>query len=360
MFIGLEKGKGRLKKVILREIYEQNLKIAGKHSNNRVNIRIRTLLIKSVLSILTIIFIIIGSSNYLNLAIIQNYQLNSDIYKIRVKDKYIRFNPKDREVFNVLEYSNFFDNSNPPLSKLFGLEVKTIIIDPGHGGEDSGAIGKKGTMEKDITLDIAKRLRDRLSRYRNYQIFMTREEDITLPLNKRVEFANSAKADLFISIHVNYLPHKPINIIETYYFGPYSDNKTLKLTERENKGSQYRLVDFKDIIQNIGNTMKLQESKMLANLIQKSLFENIRRQGRDVIDFGIKRAPFVVLLGVDMPSVLTEVSCLSNREEENKLNTKEYRKKIASYLEEGIVKYLNKNNSKGDKNYEAREIKSEK
>ncbi|MEK7281334.1 MAG: N-acetylmuramoyl-L-alanine amidase, partial [Chloroflexota bacterium] len=120
------------------------------------------------------------------------------------------------------EYTALVDGQ-VPLKRVFGLGVKTIMIDPGHGGADSGTVGKLGTREKDITLDIAKRLKERLKRQGYSHVVLTREEDVTVPLNKRVELAHSSRADIFISIHLNYLPFKPINIIETYYFGPSSD-----------------------------------------------------------------------------------------------------------------------------------------
>ncbi|TAL23147.1 MAG: N-acetylmuramoyl-L-alanine amidase, partial [Nitrospirae bacterium] len=248
------------------------------------------------------------------------------------------------------DYTAFFSGREMPLSRMFGLEVKTIMIDPGHGGSDSGTTGKMGTKEKDLTLDIAKRLRERLKKYGRYNILITREQDTTLPLNQRVELARSSRADLFLSIHLNYLPSKPINIIETYYFGPSDDDKTLRLAEKENAGSHYGLSDFKEIIEKIGDTLKLQESREFAGSIQKNLFLNSKKQNANIYNFGVKRAPFVVLLGVDVPAVLAEVSCLSNRDEEIELNTESHRENIARYLEAGILDYLNK----GEASYEAK------
>jgi N-acetylmuramoyl-L-alanine amidase len=139
-------------------------------------------------------------------------------------------------------------------------------------------------------------------------------------------------------------------MIETYYFGPSSDPKVLKLAEKENEDSSYSISDFRDIIGKIGETMRLQESREFAASIQKNLFTNIRSENGKVYDFGVKRAPFVVLLGVDVPAVLAEVSCLSNSDEEVQLNTEQHREHIARYLELGILDYLNK----GDVTYEAK------
>jgi N-acetylmuramoyl-L-alanine amidase len=253
---------------------------------------------------------------------------------------------------DAFQYEPFIHDSQIPLKTVFGLKVKKIIIDPGHGGEDPGASGKSGTMEKTITLDIAKRLKSRLEKHKKYKVLMTRSRDVTVSLEERIEFANKHQGDLFISIHVNYIPSKPINIIETYYFGMPKNRQAIQLAVKENQSSQYSHTDFEEIIKNIQNTIKTQESNVLASAIQQSLFRNIRKQYKETMDYGIKSAPFIVLLGVQVPSVLTEISCLSNVEEEKRLNREGHREEIAQYLEEGIILYLNdKNNNEGEVKY---------
>ncbi len=258
-------------------------------------------------------------------------------------------------------YGAFAADPSMPLATLFDLQIKKIVIDPGHGGKDPGAVGRLAIREKDITLDVARRLKARLEGRRGYEVILTRETDTYLSLRERVAFANERKADLFISIHVNYLPEEPLSVIETYYFGAQSDEATLKLAEKENRDSDYSFADFDEMIAEIGNTMKLQESKRTAVSIQKSLYRNMRRINGNVRDLGVKTAPFVVLLGVEAPSVLAEIACLSNREEEAKLNTEAYRDHLATYLEEGIVNYLkqrpNHNESVGEAPYYATEEK---
>jgi N-acetylmuramoyl-L-alanine amidase len=249
--------------------------------------------------------------------------------------------PSD-DAANTSELSAFLNNHNAFFSRMLGLKIKTIMIDPGHGGTATGTIGKMGTMEKDVTLDIAKRLKTHIVKNGRYRVFMTREDDSTVPLEKRVALTQEAKADLFISIHLNYLPRKPTNIVETYYFGPSNDEKTLKLAQEENAGSEYGLSDFKEIMERLGKTMKLQESKEFAESIQANLFLNSKKHSGDIQNHGVKRAPFVVLLGVDVPAVLAEVSCLSNREEERELLQESHRENIARYLAAGIFDYLNK------------------
>lgn len=340
----------RVREGILRGVYEDNLRIIGKHSatlSGKPSFFLKKMFLFFSIALLTIL----GQGNYLNLSLFPEKQTTAGlITQISSPLGIESQRMPDEKSVNPSDYKAFLSGREIPLSRMFGLEVKTIMIDPGHGGSDSGTTGKMGTKEKDITLYIAKRLRERLKKYGHYNVLMTREQDITLPLNKRVELAGLSKTDLFISIHLNYLPFRPINIIETYYFGPSPDAKTLKLAEQENAGSQYGLSDFKEIIEKIGETLKLQESKELAASIQKNLFLNSKKHDGNVHNFGTKRAPFVVLLGVDVPAVLTEVSCLSNRDEEIELNSESHRENIARYLEAGILDYLNK----GEVSYEAK------
>jgi N-acetylmuramoyl-L-alanine amidase len=333
----------RVRRTILKGVYEDNLRIIGKlqHIISEKSPFYRN---KLVLTFFMSLIAVLIHGNPVSGPSSPNEQITAGFSSPKYNVQYTASSSKP------FEYMAFVSNHEIPLSRMFGLDVKTIMIDPGHGGTDPGTMGKMGTEEKVITLDIAKRLKRRLQRFGHYNVLMTRENDISVPLNKRVELANVAKTDLFISIHLNYLPSKPINIIETYYFGPSFDTNVLRLAEKENEGSQYRLSDFKDMIEKIGNTLKLQESKEFALSIQKSLFLNTKKQNGKVYDFGVKKAPFVVLLGVDVPAVLAEVSCLSNSEEEMKLNTESHRENIARYLEAGILDYLNK----GEVHYEAK------
>ena len=228
--------------------------------------------------------------------------------------------PVELNTDKLLDYSLILNDENVRLSSIFGLDVQTIVIDPGHGGRDPGAIGALGTKEKDIVLDIAKGLKNKLEKSGKFKVILTRDSDISMSLAERVEFANSGRTDLFISLHVNALPQKRENLIETYYYGPPSDDEPLRLAEQENRGSGLLTKDFENMIKKIGNTFKEQESATLASAIQHSLFTNVKKYDKDIADAGIKIAPFVVLLGVDAPSVLVEISCISKRQEELKLN----------------------------------------
>lgn len=227
------------------------------------------------------------------------------------------------------------------VAQLFGLEVRTIVIDPGHGGEEAGAVGAEGTREKDVVLDVARRLRSRLEQRGGYRILMTREWDKHVPLKERVAFANRQGADLFVSIHVNSLPVERVTSIETYYFGSPADGPSLRMARRENADSEYSLAEFNDALDNTRNALRLQESKRLATSIQKNLYRNMRTINENVSDWGVKTAPFVVLMGTEAPSVLAEIAVITNRAEEAQLSQSMHRENLAMFLEQGIVDYLN-------------------
>jgi N-acetylmuramoyl-L-alanine amidase len=240
---------------------------------------------------------------------------------------------------DAAEYQRLARGSDLKIRTVFGLGVKTIMIDPGHGGGATGARGKGGTGEKTITLDIARRLKASLERNTDYRIVMTREEDRDVSLKERVDLANQSRADLFISIHVNAV-RRPIDMIETFYFGPSQDQKTLELATEVNEGSDYSYSEYNEVIKKITHQLKYQESRLLAQSIQASLYTEMKKRKADVLDHGVKRAPFLVLLGVEMPGVLVEVACLSNQEEEDRLQDPAYRKTIADSIEAGIIRYL--------------------
>jgi N-acetylmuramoyl-L-alanine amidase len=344
-FLFSQRKEKKMKSTILKGVFEDNLIMTGKAGNNKKRPKKKNLVkISGAFSLVILIYIFFNHYDFLNHFFFKNLpsaSIKSEVAGLN-RDSQPEFNETVSSNITPSEYSAFLIKLPMPLRKIFNLKVKQILIDPGHGGEDPGTIGRLGTKEKDITLDIAVKLRDRLKRYTGYRILMTREKDITLSLNDRIDIAKSCGADLFISIHINYIPDEPINTIETYYFGLHTDKASLVLAEKENKGTEYTLNDFKGIIRNIENTLKTQESRSLAYFIQKSLYSNISKENKDIKNFGIKTAPFVVLLGVDIPSVLAEVTCLSDINEEMKLNIENYRKEIAQYLEEGIVNYLNK------------------
>jgi len=246
------------------------------------------------------------------------------------------------DIITVDDYDAMLTRLDIPMADLFDLKIGTIVIDPGHGGIDPGAMGHQGLKEKDVSLDIARKLRDKLTRTGRYRVLLTREEDRKVYLKDRVAFAKDNNADLFISIHANALPTEAssLNYVETYYFGPYSDKRSLEIAEKENHDSDYAIGDFRKIIAKIGDTMKTEESKDLANAIHSKLYSGLKSHNQDLIDAGSKTGPFVVLLGVEVPSVLVEVSCISNMAEETRLSKPGYRDDVADYLKLGIIDYL--------------------
>ncbi len=217
------------------------------------------------------------------------------------------------------------------------LSVKRIVIDPGHGGEP-GALSESGAMEKEITLDIALRLR-RLMAREPFEVLLTRQTDRLVPLDKRVAFANENKADLFVSIHVNWMEPRTIRALETYYVGPTDDPATLKLVRRENKDSGYSLSDYKKILEKIYVDARHDESRVLAKTIQTQLYHVLKPANPAVENRGVKSAPFVVLIGTQMPAILAEIACLSNDDEAQLLTKEEYRENIALALFQGIRAY---------------------
>ncbi|NNF04399.1 MAG: N-acetylmuramoyl-L-alanine amidase [Rhodothermales bacterium] len=231
-------------------------------------------------------------------------------------------------------------DADVPLSELFDLDVRHVVIDPGHGGRDSGALGASGLFEKDITLDVSRRLARRLREEHGLTVTMTRTTDSTLTLRDRVRTANEAEGDLFVSVHVNYFPSEPVYALETYYFGAQSDEDALRLADLENRNSDYSVAEFNRMVSEFTGRVKLEESRRLAHYVQRSLVANTRELNGSVDDWGIKSAPFVVLLGSQAPGILCEIGVISNRDEEAKLATSEYREQLATFLEEGIVNYL--------------------
>lgn len=358
------KNESRVRKNILRGVYEENLFILsrGRRAFSKSDpFRIKRIL----LPVLLCAFAILIPGQYLKSSFAPTEPAGDmspssaplpaavalvDLTPDRIPYPLFPLAGVSENATNTSELYAFLNSHNAFFSRMLGLKIKTIMIDPGHGGAANGTIGKMRTREKDITLDIAKRLRIHLLKSGHYRVLMTREDDVTVSLEKRVKLAQEAKADLFISIHLNYLPRKPTNIVETYYFGPSDDEKTLKLAQEENAGAEYGLSDFKEVMERLGKTMKLQESKEFAESIQANLFLNSRKHSGDIQNHGVKRAPFVVLLGVDIPAVLAEVSCLSNPEEERELHVEAHRESIARYLAAGIFHYL----SKGALTYEAK------
>jgi len=232
------------------------------------------------------------------------------------------------------------------LTRTLGLKIGRIVIDPGHGGHDTGTIGPTGLMEKDLCLDVALRLGKIIEqRLPGADVVYTRSDDAFVPLEERTNIANQAKADLFISIHANSSRDHAARGIETYYLNLKGSAEAMEVAARENATAQGGVHDLQDLVLKIARTEKIDESKELAEDIQDSLSRRIQKTSKPVKNRGVRKAPFVVLIGADMPSILTEISFLSNPADEQLLKKPEQRQKVAEGLYQGVASYLESMNS---------------
>jgi N-acetylmuramoyl-L-alanine amidase len=230
----------------------------------------------------------------------------------------------------------------------FPLPVKKIVLDPGHGGADPGALAGPELAEKDLTLDVARRLAG-LLREASFDVLLTREYDETLPLRGRAWLANRVRGDLFVSIHVNAIPSREDCGIETYYLGATDDPRIAELAGVENRESGYSLADFRRLLEGVYVHARQRESRHLADVVQRGLVTFLRRGQPDLKDSGVKSAPFFVLVATEMPGVLTELSCLSNDDQARALADPGYRQNIARGLFVGIRAYADARNRPGGK-----------
>lgn len=232
------------------------------------------------------------------------------------------------------------------LTRALGLKISRIVIDAGHGGHDTGTIGPHGLMEKDLCLDVALRLGSLIEqKLPGADVIYTRRDDTFIPLEERTAIANEAKADLFISIHANSSHDPDARGIETYYLNFATSQDSMEVAMRENANSQQSLHDLQDLIQKIARNEKIEESKELASDIQDTLTARMQLVSHGERNRGVKKAPFVVLIGANMPSVLSEISFVSNPNDERLLRKTDQRQRIADGLYRGISTYLENLNS---------------
>ena len=218
--------------------------------------------------------------------------------------------------------------------------VRTIVIDPGHGGKDPGTIGRHGTTEKDITLKVASQVKDMLGKVPNTRVLMTRERDVFIELEDRAKFANSKGADLFLSIHVNSHPHKGVRGLEIYHFGEAKDQRALEVAARENGTPLNNTgVGWEYLVADLLTSKKIEDSLELAWTAKQAMVT--RLNGRySTIDHGVKTAPFYVLRFTTMPSILAEIAFMSNPAEEEQMRTQAFLTHIAESIVDGVRTYL--------------------
>jgi len=225
------------------------------------------------------------------------------------------------------------------LTRALGLKIGKIVIDAGHGGHDTGTIGPNGLLEKDVVLDVAKRLGRLLETRLGASVIYTRRDDTFIPLETRTAIANRAQADLFISIHANSSRDEDARGVETYYLNFTSSPEALEVAARENAVSEKSIHELQDLVKKIALKEKIEESREFAGDVQESLYGGLALSSAGIRNRGVKKAPFIVLIGANMPSILAEISFVSNPTDERKLETAEHRQRIAESLYRGVARY---------------------
>ena len=222
------------------------------------------------------------------------------------------------------------------LIRALGLKIGRIVVDAGHGGHDTGTIGPNGLLEKDLVLDVALRLGKLLENRMGADVVYTRDDDTFIPLEQRTAIANQQKADLFISVHANSSRDSKARGVETYYLNFTTSADALEVAARENAVSDQSIHELQDLVKKIALKEKIEESREFAADVQDSMAQALKVHNR-----GVKKAPFIVLIGANMPSILAEISFVSNPTDAKKLKTEAYRQKIAEALYRGVVRYVN-------------------
>jgi N-acetylmuramoyl-L-alanine amidase len=227
------------------------------------------------------------------------------------------------------------------LIRALGLKIGKIVVDAGHGGHDTGTIGPNGLQEKDLVLDVALKLGKLLEEKLGAEVVYTRDDDTFIPLETRTAIANKEQADLFISIHANSSSDQSARGVETYYLNFTSRADALEVAARENAVSEKSIHELQDLVKKIALKEKIGESREFAMDVQRSLYAGLSAKNPTLRNRGVKKAPFVVLIGANMPSILAEISFVSNPDDAKKLKTSEYRQRIADSLYKGVARYVN-------------------
>ncbi len=224
---------------------------------------------------------------------------------------------------------------HPSISK-----IRRIVVDPGHGGHDPGAVSASGIQEKDVVLAIGLKVREKLKSELGLDVVMTRSTDVFIPLEERTAIANKVNADLFVSIHANAAPNRNASGIETYYLNLAKTQKAAQLAAKENGTSLEKVSVLQAILFDLMANYKLNDSAHLAEEVQKSVYKKIRKKHGDTKNLGVKQGPFYVLVGATMPSILVETGFLSNAHEETRLKGSAYQELCAEGITEGVRGYI--------------------
>jgi len=252
----------------------------------------------------------------------------------------------DHEISSITAKPPTRDEKQPDLAvkpthkKPAIAKIRRIVIDPGHGGHDPGAVGASGLQEKDVVLSIGLKLRDRLKEELGLDVVMTRSTDIFIPLEERTAIANKVNADLFVSIHANAAPNRNAAGIETYYLNLAKTEKVAQLAAKENGTSLEKVSTLQAILFDLMANYKLNDSAHLAEEVQKSLYKALKVKFPDTKSLGVKQGPFYVLVGATMPSILVETAFLSNVTEEGRLKDTAFHTRAAEGILNGIQAYI--------------------
>lgn len=225
------------------------------------------------------------------------------------------------------------------LTRALGLKLDRILVDAGHGGHDTGSIGPGGLREKDVVLDVSKRLGKLLAQRMGAEVIYTRQKDEFIPLEERSNIANKRGADLMISIHCNSAPASKVRGIETYYLSFTSDPWELSVASLENAAAESSINELQDLVAKIALDDKIEESREFATKVQSRLHGGVAKHSSSIRDRGIRKAPFVVLIGAKMPAVLVEIGFISNRNDEGLMRKSSFRQEVAEHLFQGISEY---------------------
>ena len=326
----------RIKRQLLRDLVEQNVDlIAGRRPRpRRRRDTVRLILRFAALALLSVA--LFGSSRLLStLAEPRPAAAVAALAKSPVPPSAPASSPA-----KVAASQTAFSGMAPPKpvdAAIFPLAVRRVVIDAGHGGTSVGTRTPQGVLEKDLTLDIAIRLRRLLER--QLQVVMTRDSDHDVSLEQRGTLANRAGADIFVSIHLNWIQNRRSRGVETYYLGPTDDPYLTRLAASENLESGYSLADMRHLLDRIYAGVRQDKSRKLAEVVQGALFQSLGKLSPEVADRGVKAAPFIVLLSTEMPAILAEVSSMSNEDEARLLTKPLYRQYIAEALAKGIRAY---------------------
>jgi len=227
------------------------------------------------------------------------------------------------------------------LTRALGLKIGRIVVDAGHGGHDSGTLGPGGIQEKDVVLDVALRLGKLLRQRMGSEVIYTRDDDTFIPLEERTAIANKSQADLFISVHANSSGDPTARGVETYYLNFTTSPDALEVAARENAVSDESIHELSGLVKKITLKDKIDESREFAANVDTALYAGLERGNPGLRDRGVKKAPFVVLIGANMPSILAEISFLTNPDDAAQLHDPQYRERIAESLYRGVAKYVN-------------------